>query len=90
MPDDRQDGHLAPASEEAPEHVTTAPPGLRSLVRFGRDMGRFVRLCERQGTRLVDLVERWVVAAESANETADRHTRAMERLADSIGGPEDD
>ena len=68
MPDDHQDGHLAPAREETEHGSTTAPPGLRSLVRFGRDMGRFVRLAERQGTRLVDLVERWVVAAENANE----------------------
>lgn len=75
------DTHLAPAPAEPPDEKTY-PRGLRSLVRFGRDIGRFVRLAERQGTRLVDVLERYVVAIEEGNEHARRAASAAERIAD--------
>jgi hypothetical protein len=56
------------------EDVRRYPPGLRHAVRW-------VRLCERQGTRLVDLVERWVEAAEEGNRQAKRLADVAERMA---------
>ena len=50
------------------------PPGIRHVARW-------VRLCEVQGTRLVDLIERWVDAAEEHNAQAARLADAAERLA---------
>jgi hypothetical protein len=84
MPDDTNDSHLAPAPPEEP--VPPAPPGLRSLRRFSANIGRFVRLAERQGTRLVDLFERYVVAVEQGNAQASRLAEAAERMAGHADG----
>ena len=78
------DEHLAPAPNYDDGEVH--PRGLRSLVRFGRDIGRFVRLAEKQGTRLVDVFERYVVAFEDSNEQARRVADAAERIADHADG----
>ncbi len=81
------DSHLAPVREEPVERGgITAPPGLRSLSRFANSISRFTRLAERQGTRLVDLIERWVVTAEDHTRQVERHADATERLTEILGG----
>lgn len=67
--------------ETVPEPEESAPR--RRLGRFVGDVGRWVRLCERQGTRLVDLIERWVEAAEEGNRQTARLADVAERLATS-------
>ena len=62
MPDRPDDSHLAPLGE--PGTIIDAPAGVRSVLRTAAAAGRFVRLCERQGTRLVDLFERYVESQE--------------------------
>jgi len=47
-----------------------------------------VRLAEKQGTRLVDVMERWVSVAEESNRVHAQQVRALERLADTFGGKE--
>ena len=71
------DSHLTPADSDCVQ-----PRGLRSFVRVGHDIGRFVRLAERQGTRLVDVFERYVSAIEEGNRQARRVADAAERVAD--------
>ena len=58
------------------------PSPRRRLGRFVGDVGRWVRLCERQGTRLVDLIERWVEAAEEHNRQTARLADVAERIAE--------
>lgn len=65
--------------ESIPEPEEASPR--RRLGRFVGDVGRWVRLCERQGTRLVDLIERWVEAAEEHNRQTERLADVAERLA---------
>ena len=60
---------------EEPDRNARAPRRI-GLSRFVGDVGKWVHLGERQGTRLVDLIERWVEAAEEGN-------RQTSRLADS-------
>ena len=74
------DSHLAPSPSEVRD--PSAPPGLRHLSAAVGSFGRFVRLAERQGTRLVDLMERWVEAAEDHNRQSARLAEAAERLAE--------
>ena len=74
------DSHLAPAPPELDGEVH--PRGLRSLVRFTTSIGRFVRLAEKQGTRLVDVFERYVQAIEDGNVQAGRIADAAVRIAD--------
>lgn len=64
--------------DEAAE-IRRYPPGLRHLARF-------VRLAENQGTRLVDVMERWMLAAEEHNRQAGRLADAAERLAQHADG----
>lgn len=51
------------------------PPGVRTLRRW-------VRLCENQGTRLVDTLVAWKDEHKRANDIAERHVAALERIAD--------
>jgi hypothetical protein len=73
---DRRDELQAQADDRA--QLAHLPPGVRHLARW-------VRLCERQGTRLVDVLDAWREEAARANDIADRHADALERLADSTG-----
>ena len=89
MSGDRDDdSHLAPVRPDPrlDPTSTTAPPGLRNLSRFVNSIGRFTRLAERQGTRLVDLFERYVVAVEDGNRQVERTAMATERLTEILGG----
>lgn len=88
MPNLLDDSHLAPPPGEV--EVTTGPPGFRTLFKISSSLGRFTRLAEKQGTRLVDTFEAYVETMKASNKIAERHTRAMERLADSLGGKEDE
>lgn len=83
MPDQDDDSHLAPEAQEG-GLTTSVPMTVRAFLRLGRDLGRFVRLAERQGTRLVDVADRWATAAERHASAAERHAQAMERLADTF------
>ena len=67
---------------EEPDRNARAPRRI-GLSRFVGDVGKWVHLCERQGTRLVDLIERWVEAAEEGNRQTSRLAEVAERLADS-------
>ena len=89
MPDRRDDEHLAPAPEPEIE-PTSGAPGLGSLRAFVGSMGRFVRLCERQGTRMVDVFDRWADAAEEHNRIARDQARALHRLAGALGAPDEE
>jgi len=64
---------------ESDDDVKRLPAGIRHMARW-------VRLCERQGTRMVDLIERWVEAAEDHNKIASRLADATERMADHADG----
>jgi phytoene dehydrogenase-like protein len=55
--------------------VRRLPPGVRHLVRW-------VKLCERQGTRLVDVLDDWRREAARANDIAERNAEALAQLAD--------
>lgn len=68
------DHDILPQQHESDAEVRRYPAGIRHLARW-------VRLCERQGTRLVDLIERWVDAAEEHNKQAERLADAAEKLA---------
>ncbi len=57
------------------------PPGVRHLAAW-------VRLCQDQGTRLVDVLSDWRHEARRANDIAERHAQAMERIADAMSGHE--
>ena len=72
MPDDTD---LTSAARRDLAHL---PPGVRHLARW-------VRLCEDQGTRLVDVLADWRDEARRANDVATRHAAAVERLADAAG-----
>jgi len=79
LPDDRDsdsDAVVAAAQDRA--ELQHLPPGVRHLARW-------VRLCERQGTRLVDVLADWRDEARRANDVAERHAEAVERLADAAG-----
>ena len=56
--------------------------------RAASAMVAWVRLCADQGTRLVDEIAAWRQEAHRANDIAERHAAAMERLADTLGGAE--
>jgi hypothetical protein len=87
MGDRADDSHLAPErTPDGIEPTEPAPMGFRHLARFVGSIGRFVRLAERQGTRLVDVIDRWADIAEEHNRIAERGVIATERLADAIGG----
>jgi hypothetical protein len=73
-----------------PDDEVEAPTVRGGLVSFVGHVGRFVRLAERQGTRLVDVLERWAVAAERQAAATERHAVATERLADAIGGADEE
>lgn len=85
MGDRHDDSHLAPPPPSEGD-TRTGPPGLRHLSHFVGSIGRFTRLAERQGTRLVDLIERWVEATEEGNRQASRIADTMERIADHADG----
>jgi hypothetical protein len=73
MARDLTDSELVAAQDRADlQHL---PPGVRHLARW-------VRLCERQGTRLVDVLADWRDEARRANDIAERHADALDRLAD--------
>ena len=59
---------------ESDEDVRQYPVGVRHIARW-------VRLCERQGTRMVDLIERWVEAAEEHNRLVNRLADTADRIA---------
>lgn len=63
-----------PQQQGEADDIRRYPPGLRHMARW-------VHLCEQQGTRLVDLVERWVEATEEGNRQASRLADVAERLA---------
>lgn len=83
------DGLMASARELQPVEAIEQP-GRTGIVRFVHDIARFVRLAEHQGTRLVDVLERWAIAAERNAAATERHAVATERLADAMGAKEAD
>lgn len=85
MADHNDDSHLAPARPDEDVDVV-APLGFRHLAKFVGGFGRFVRLAERQGTRLVDVLDRWADIAEEHNRITERGVAATERLTEVLGG----
>ena len=51
---------------------------------FVSHIGRFVELAVDQGTRLVDVMDRWVGVAERQAEATEEHARQTGRLADAM------
>lgn len=57
-----------------------------SLSGFVHAIGRFVELAHVQGTRLVDVLDRWATVAERQAAAVERQAAATERLARAIEG----
>ncbi len=72
---------LTPLPDDA--DIRRLPPGVRHLARW-------VKLCQVQGTRLVDEIAAWRLEASRANDIAERHAAALERVADALGGTEEE
>jgi hypothetical protein len=77
MTDNRDRAEMRSLAQDRAE-LAHLPPGVRHLARW-------VRLCERQGTRLVDVLADWRDEARRANDIAERHVGALDRLADGAG-----
>ena len=77
----------SPSPDRAGEPTGSHPVGRRESVgRFVSEVASFVRLAHVQGTRLVDVLERWVEAAEDHNRQQARLADAAERLARAFDG----
>ena len=63
--------------------------GLAGPQRVTTALVAWVRLCADQGTRLVDEIAAWRGEAQRANDIAERHAAALERVATALAGPEE-
>ena len=83
---DGDDAAVAHSDADAVSQHGGAGGRRAAVTRFVNDITSFVRLAHVQGTRLVDVFERYVDAAEEHNRQQSRIADAAERLADAFAG----